>query len=96
MALVTGASSGIGARCSRALAGAGAKIALTAPRTDRIEALRDEIEGGRQQIASFPRQCAMTDQELDSALLYFAGDASRAVTGTELIVDDPIYHSRIS
>ena len=44
VALVTGASSGIGARCARVLAAAGAKTVLAARRTDRLEALRDEIE----------------------------------------------------
>ena len=47
-----------------------------------------DTAGGQQQIASFPRRRAMGGHDLDGALLYFAGDASSAVTGAELIVDD--------
>ncbi len=48
-AIVTGASSGIGAATARALAGAGASVALAARRVERLDALRKEIEseGGR-------------------------------------------------
>lgn len=45
-AVVTGASSGIGAASARALAGAGFHVVCAARRTDRIEALAAEI-GGR-------------------------------------------------
>ncbi len=43
-AVVTGASSGIGEATARALAAQGASVALLARRTDRIEAIADEIE----------------------------------------------------
>lgn len=46
LAVVTGASSGIGAATARALAAAGFTVVCAARRTDRIEALADEI-GGR-------------------------------------------------
>lgn len=45
VALVTGASSGLGAHFARTLAGAGAKIALAARRVERLTALAEEIEG---------------------------------------------------
>jgi NAD(P)-dependent dehydrogenase (short-subunit alcohol dehydrogenase family) len=43
-ALVTGASSGLGHHFAKVLAGAGAKVAITARRVDRLEALKREIE----------------------------------------------------
>ncbi|TQM44178.1 SDR family oxidoreductase [Pseudonocardia cypriaca] len=45
VAVVTGASSGIGAATARALAAGGARVALLARRVDRIEALAKEIDG---------------------------------------------------
>lgn len=42
-ALITGASSGIGAACARALAGRGFQVCLTARRQDRLQQLTDEI-----------------------------------------------------
>jgi NADP-dependent 3-hydroxy acid dehydrogenase YdfG len=45
VALVTGASSGIGAATARALAGEGATVAVAARRKDRLDALAGEIGG---------------------------------------------------
>ena len=49
VALVTGASSGLGLQFSRVLADNGAAVVLVARRADRLVALKDEIEakGGR-------------------------------------------------
>lgn len=49
VALVTGASSGLGAQFAKALADNGAAVALVARRADRLKSLKDEIEvkGGR-------------------------------------------------
>jgi NAD(P)-dependent dehydrogenase (short-subunit alcohol dehydrogenase family) len=47
VAIVTGASSGLGARFARVLAGAGARVVLAARRRDRIEALAGELGADR-------------------------------------------------
>ncbi|MCY7395796.1 MAG: SDR family oxidoreductase [Nocardioides sp.] len=54
-AVVTGASSGIGAATARTLAGAGFHVYCAARRTDRIEALAAEIGGT-------PVRCDVTDE----------------------------------
>lgn len=43
-ALVTGASSGLGARFARVLAAAGARVVIAARRTDKLEVLKADIE----------------------------------------------------
>ena len=44
IALITGASSGLGVQFAKALAGQGADIAICARRLDRLEAVKAEIE----------------------------------------------------
>jgi NAD(P)-dependent dehydrogenase (short-subunit alcohol dehydrogenase family) len=45
VAIVTGASSGLGARFARVLAGAGASAVVAARRAERVEALAKEVDG---------------------------------------------------
>jgi NADP-dependent 3-hydroxy acid dehydrogenase YdfG len=61
VALVTGASSGIGEATARALAAAGATVSLVARRLDRLEALAGEIEqaGGKALVV----EADITDQD---------------------------------
>ena len=66
-AVVTGASSGIGAATARALAAAGYRVVCAARRTDRVQALADEIGG----VAA---ACDVTDAASVRGLADAAGD----------------------
>jgi gluconate 5-dehydrogenase len=61
VALVTGASAGLGSRFARVLAARGAKVAIAARRLDKLEALADEIRaaGG----IAVPLQLDVTDAD---------------------------------
>src|SRR5689334_1267552 len=80
VALVTGASSGLGVQFARALADNGAAVALVARRADRLAALRDEIEerGGR--------AVAIEADATDRAAMLRAFDTAEAAFGTVTIL----------
>jgi 3-oxoacyl-[acyl-carrier protein] reductase len=80
VALVTGASSGLGVQFARALAANGAAVALVARRADRLKAVRDEIEskGGK--------ALAVEADVTDRAAMARAFDAAEKAFGTVTIL----------
>ena len=63
VALVTGASSGLGARFARVLDAAGASVVLTARRVDRLQALADELRD------ALPVACDLADADATQQLV---------------------------
>ena len=59
LAVVTGASSGIGAATARRLAAEGVRVAIVARREERLQSLADEIEqaGGQAQVLAADLSC---------------------------------------
>ena len=45
-------------------------------------------DGGKSQIAGFPRRRLMAEDDLDAMVLFLSSDASRAVTGSVFTLDD--------
>ncbi|WP_075219951.1 SDR family NAD(P)-dependent oxidoreductase [Acuticoccus yangtzensis] len=76
VALVTGASSGLGAHFAKVLAGSGASVALAARRIDRLEALRDELAASGAKVTAVPMDVT------DPASIAAGLDAAAAALGT--------------
>src|ERR1044071_3919592 len=80
VALVTGASSGLGVRFAEVLAANGAKVVLVARRADRLAALKQKIEAaGGQAIAA-------EADVLDRAAMVRAFDVAEKAFGTVTIL----------
>ena len=73
VAIITGASSGIGEGVARELSNAGMKLVLTARRVDRIDALAEELGGADycRPVAGDMADPALPQQLLDAALESF-------------------------
>jgi NADP-dependent 3-hydroxy acid dehydrogenase YdfG len=83
VAAITGASSGIGEATARALADAGAAVALGARRVDRLEALASSIDesGGR----ALAIELDVTDEDNANA---FVAEAHSQLGGLDILVNN--------
>src|SRR5215470_3112606 len=80
VALVTGASSGLGVQFAKALADNGASVALVARRLDRLGTLKKEIEG------KGGRAVAIEADVTDQAAMIRAFDSVEKALGTVTIL----------
>ena len=80
VALVTGASSGLGVQFAKALADNGASVALVARRLDRLSTLKNEIE------ANGGRAVAIEADVTDRAAMLRAFDSAEKAFGTVTIL----------
>lgn len=80
VALVTGASSGLGVQFARALSDNGAAVALVARRADRLKSLKNKIEG------KGGRAVAIEADVTDHAAVVRAFDAAEKAFGTVTIL----------
>ena len=83
VALVTGASSGLGVRFARTLAKCGAKVVLTARRLDRLEALAAEIRADGGEALALELDVTDADQ-----LLAVVGKAEEAFGTVTILVNN--------
>jgi NADP-dependent 3-hydroxy acid dehydrogenase YdfG len=80
VAVITGASSGIGEATARALAADGYRLALLARRADRIQALADELGGG-----AIPIEADVTDRD---SMVAAAQCVERELGGADVLVNN--------
>ena len=80
VAVITGASSGIGEATARALAASGYRVALLARRADRIKTLADELGKG-----SIAIEADVTDRD---SIVRAAGRVKAELGGTDVLVNN--------
>jgi NADP-dependent 3-hydroxy acid dehydrogenase YdfG len=80
VAFITGASSGIGEATARALAADGHRVALLARRTDRIQALADELGGGAIAV-----EADVTDRD---SIVAAAERVQRELGGADILINN--------
>jgi gluconate 5-dehydrogenase len=80
-AVVTGASSGLGAEMARALARAGADVLIVARRRERLEALAEELAAAEGRVF-----CCVADLSKRSDLALVAEQAAEQLAGCDILV----------
>ncbi len=80
VAVITGASSGIGEATARALSADGHRVALLARRTDRIRAIADELGNGALAI-----EADVTDRD---SIVAAAKRVQRQLGGADILVNN--------
>ena len=91
VALVTGASSGLGRHFAKVLSGAGAKVVLAARRVDRLEALASEIEASGGEALAVSMDVTKADRiqaGLEATIAKFGGPADIIVNNSGLSRED--------
>ena len=83
VALITGASSGIGRACARALANEGARLLLTARRQERLDALKTELESSGARAVTFTG-----DAREESTAIGAVGAATDAFGRIDILVNN--------
>lgn len=76
LALVTGASAGIGEACARRLAGEGADLVLWARRLQRLERLREELEAEAEVSVRVARVDVRRREEVEEAVERLVADGA--------------------
>ncbi len=91
IALVTGASSGLGRHFAQVLAAGGARVVLAARRVDRLQALADEIQaagGEALAVAMDVTDAASVQAALDTVLSHFGEPAEIIVNNSGVSRED--------
>lgn len=91
VALVTGASSGLGRHFARTLSAAGAKVVLAARRLDRLEALAAEIEAAGGEAIPVAMDVTKADDiqaALEATIFRFGGPAEIIINNSGLSRED--------